>query len=75
MAKVFWVSALVMVEDPAKPNEMARGRGDTVDYFLPGADAEATRSALVAALRAAGFRRVDKDVPPQYRFSTDESGS
>ena len=72
MAKVFWVSALVMVEDPAKPNELARGLqgGAAHDYFLPGADAEATRSALVAALKAAGFRRVDKDAPPQDRFTT-----
>ena len=70
MAKVFWVSALVMVEDPAKPNELAHGQGDAVDYFLPGADAEATRSALVAALKAADFRRVDKDAPPQDRFTT-----
>ena len=37
---------------------------------LPGADAEATRSALVAALKAAGFRRVDKDAPPQDHFTT-----
>ena len=56
MAKVFSVSAVVMVADSAKPNEPSRP-GDPVDYFLPDADEKATRSALIAALKDAGFER------------------
>ena len=58
MAKVFSVSAVVMVADSAKPNEPSRS-GDPVDYFLPDADEKATRSALIAALKDAGFERVN----------------
>ena len=49
------ISALVMVKDAERSDQMWSPVGDPVDYYLPGADVETTRRTLIEALKRSGF--------------------